>query len=224
MPLTCLLLLLLGCAPSPLDTACDQAWWFDADGDGFGGRADVWIGCTPPPHFVEGIEDCADNDAEAFPEAEERCNALDDDCDGQADNNPFDEDTWYRDQDGDGFGNIDNTQLGCTAPAGFVADRNDCDDTSNDVNPDADELCDDIDHNCDGSLDAAAVDGDVYYADVDGDGAGDPEVASPWCEAPESGWSMLPNDCDDSSPDIGPDAVEVVGNGLDDDCDLTTAD
>lgn len=40
----------------------------------------------------------------------------------------------------------------------------------------------------------------IYYADTDGDGYGDPEVASDWsCFAPE-GYVEDDTDCDDTDP------------------------
>jgi PKD repeat protein len=43
--------------------------------------------------------------------------------------------TYYRDRDGDGFGNPNETSQGCTAPTGFVSDNTDCDDTRASVKP-----------------------------------------------------------------------------------------
>ncbi len=43
---------------------------------------------------------------------------------------------WYQDVDGDGAGNARSVYVGCAAPAGYVADATDCDDTDPDVTTD----------------------------------------------------------------------------------------
>jgi hypothetical protein len=97
----------------------------------------------------------------------------------------------------------------------------DCDDTDPDVNPGAQEICDDEarDEDCDGladDQDPDAVGQRVWYADVDGDGYGDPEAALASC-APSGVEDDT--DCDDGDPAVNPDAEEVCGDGLDNDCD-----
>ena len=37
----------------------------------------------------------------------------------------------------------------------------------------------------------------TWYADADGDGAGDPEVSQSTCHDPGAGWASAPDDCDD---------------------------
>lgn len=63
--------------------------------------------------------------------------------------------TWFRDADGDGYGDrfVTTQAAGSVPPVGFVADRTDCDDTNPAVNPGATEVCNGIDDNCDGSTD-----------------------------------------------------------------------
>src|SRR5262245_61383711 len=58
---------------------------------------------------------------------------------------------------------------------------------------------------------------DVFYADADGDGHGDPTTAELACVEP-SGFTTTRDDCDDGAADVHPGAAEVC-NGLDDDCD-----
>lgn len=53
----------------------------------------------------------------------------------------------------------------------------DCDDAHATVNPDAPELCDGLDNNCDGEIDDDPDDGSTWFADADGDGAGDDATA-----------------------------------------------
>ncbi len=60
---------------------------------------------------------------------------------------------WYADKDGDGFGNPSDTLARCTAPSGYVAKGGDCDDTHATIAPDAVEVCNAKDDNCDGAVD-----------------------------------------------------------------------
>jgi hypothetical protein len=63
--------------------------------------------------------------------------------------------TFYADTDNDGFGNLAITTSNCgSAPAGFVTNSDDCDDTKNTVHPGAVEIGYNlIDDDCDGSID-----------------------------------------------------------------------
>ena len=80
------------------------------------------------------------------------CSSDDDNCT---------EETWYQDSDGDGFGNLDNSQQSCSQPTGYVQDNTDCDDTDQDVNPIATEnTSDGIDNNCNGVTNECNSDSD----------------------------------------------------------------
>jgi hypothetical protein len=61
--------------------------------------------------------------------------------------------TWFRDQDGDGFGTSGTTQSACTQPTGFVAVSGDCNDTNDAMFPGNPEICDGLDNNCNGPAD-----------------------------------------------------------------------
>lgn len=62
--------------------------------------------------------------------------------------------TYYRDADGDGYGNPGVTTEDYTQPSGYVATGGDCDDGDPNVNPGAQEVAGDgIDNDCDGVTD-----------------------------------------------------------------------
>ncbi len=101
----------------------------DNDGDGYGEGND----CLGP--------DCDDNDRNVRPGAREICgNEVDDDCADGDEPCPVN----CVDEDGDQYGEGD----GCLGP--------DCDDTNPAINPDASELCNERDDNCDGQIDECA--------------------------------------------------------------------
>ena len=101
---------------------------------------------------VDTLTDCDDGDAAVFPGAEERCNGIDDDCDGEIDVGATNADTVYTDADGDGFGDPDSPVSTCEEDlSGTVTNHSDCDDADPTVFPMATELADDgIDQDCDG--------------------------------------------------------------------------
>jgi len=57
----------------------------------------------------------------------------------------------------------------------------------------------------------------TLYADLDGDGFGDPSSSIQACDTP-IGYVANSGDCDDQNPSIHPGALELCNN-LDDDCD-----
>lgn len=81
----------------------------------------------------------------------------------------------------------------------------DCDDTRPNVNPNAAEVCDHIDNNCDGRIDEGTQ--LAFYLDADGDTHGDPSQRVLACPADqerasaEGRWLVsVGNDCDDKDP------------------------
>jgi hypothetical protein len=109
------------------------------------------------------------------------------------------------------------------ATPGNVESTGDCVDYDPAVHPDADELCNDVDDDCDAlvdSLDPGLVQGTVYYADADGDGYGDPTTGAHACEEPTD-RVLDSTDCDDADALVNPLADEVC-DLVDDDCDGLT--
>ncbi|MCB9765653.1 MAG: right-handed parallel beta-helix repeat-containing protein [Alphaproteobacteria bacterium] len=117
--------------------------------------------------------------------------------------------TWYYDADEDGFGDDDTLTEGLCEdmPEGMVTVGGDCDDLIAAINPEADEVCDEVDNNCDGAVDVDAVDAGTWYVDADGDGYGDDATAAVVCEQPPD-TIALGGDCDDTDTAWNPGATE----------------
>ena len=184
----------------PNDYNCDgSVGYLDSDNDGFAACAD-----------------CDDSNVFINPIAVEVCNSIDDDCDGQIDEpGAVGESAWYLDADGDSWGRANWSSTSCVAPAGFVANQDDCDDLDFSTNPGAAEVCDNgIDDNCNGLVD----DGCTPALGIDADGDG-------FCTGAGicSDTSALPGDCDDANEFVYPGAPWRC-DGQYNDCDLPGMD
>ena len=126
--------------------------------------------------------------------------------------------SFYRDSDGDGFGDDAENKNACEPEPGWVAEGGDCDDDDPQRFPSNVEVCDDIDNDCDEEIDNGASDILTWYADGDGDGFGDEARTVESCRS-LSGYVLFPGDCDDARKDVNPDEEAVCGDGLDNDCD-----
>ncbi|MBK9731680.1 MAG: T9SS type A sorting domain-containing protein [Chitinophagaceae bacterium] len=60
---------------------------------------------------------------------------------------------FYADTDNDGFGFLLNSVTACSAPTGFVSDNTDCNDANSLINPNATDICNTVDDNCNGQVD-----------------------------------------------------------------------
>lgn len=185
----------------------------DLDGDGYGAGATSLM-CIPlGPGLVPNTLDCDDADPARSPSALEVCNGIDDDCDGALDDGLVF--AWWRDLDGDGFGDAAAPLATCLPPAGYVANALDCDDTNGAIHPSAVESCNGVDDNCNGAVDEALL--TTFFLDADGDGYGAAGLALVACTQP-TGYVLNSLDCDDARSNAYPGAPELC-NGLDEDCD-----
>jgi predicted outer membrane repeat protein len=186
----------------------------DLDGDGYGSSRvipDSDLDCDNEPATTASFSgDCNDlpgEGASANPRMEEVCDGLDNNCDGQIDEitSPDSRD-YYIDLDGDGYGVVSTTIRACAPPLGYSELAGDCDDAESRAYPGNDEYCDGIDNNCEGGVDEnSAINVEVWYEDVDGDGFGNPESSVEQCDEPTDGnWVAGGRDfdCDDTSVDV----------------------
>ncbi|MEC7985837.1 MAG: putative metal-binding motif-containing protein, partial [Myxococcota bacterium] len=199
-----------------IDEGLDISFFVDGDEDGFGDDDQVVQGCQPAFGLSQIGGDCNDDDASISPIANELCDGVDNNCNGTFDEGVMT--TYYNDVDGDGFGDDGQSIEACEAPEGYVLIGGDCNDVDTQVFPDASEVCDGQDNNCDGISDEnSALDTETFYLDADEDGFGDPANTIAACERP-SGYAVSDTDCDDGEPSVYPGASETC-NGRDDNCD-----
>ncbi len=195
-----------------------DAWYADDDGDGVGG---VFLeeSCVGPEGSVAYDGDCDDDDPSVHPDADEYCDEIDSDCDGQvAEDDSVDATAWYYDGDGDGVG--DGTQRwSCEQPDWYVAIDGDCDPSNADTYPGAPECDDREDNDCDDLIDEGTlVEPTTWTRDDDDDGwAREGGSTIERCQDPRN-YAADVGDCDDSEPDAYPGNVEVCDN-IDNNCD-----
>lgn len=181
-----------------LDQNCDgyESCFQDADLDGFGSTTVT----TSASFSCVGLaisdndDDCNDASSQTFPGAAEFDSAT----------------ACMADNDGDGYGYM-------IAPAGGVG-GNDCDDTNPTVYFGAPEIPGDgISQDCDNTEDC--------YVDSDGDGFGSASIVASFdLDCTDAGESDNSADCDDTTSDVAPGKAEIPYDGIDQDCDPSTAD
>ena len=177
------------------DEALKKAYCRDADSDGFGDPNEKKMFCSQPDGYTEEdfCDDCDDSDSEEYP--------------GQV---------WFKDKDGDGYadgypndpdGYLNGKFSLCErafpyyylASPGSKLVFGDCNDDEKLINPDAPEVCNGKDDNCNGEADEGLM--LIFYKDADNDGHGNPDDKKEACEQPE-GYVSDNTDCDDTDPAI----------------------
>ncbi len=160
-------------------------------------QALAWVACD---HDI-------DADGDGVGDQCDRCEGFDDSLDLDDDGYPDDCDNCpdvpqpnQRDEDLDGYG--------------FLCE---CDDIDPLVSPEAIEVCDGIDNDCDGDIDVGAPDDNVWYMDSDLDGEGDASATIAAC-LPPTGYVDNALDCDDADSAINTLAFESC-DGVDNNCD-----
>jgi len=197
----------------------------DNDHDSYGQSAAFRCACAASSTYTASRGgDCDDGDDTANPSAPELCDALDNDCDGLTDEpNALGCEVVYRDGDHDGFGLAADSQCLCDPQAPYdAAVAGDCADGEARANPDAHEVCDGLDNDCDGTVDEPDAEGcTVYYQDRDKDQHGIASASACLCAPLFPFTEHTTDDCDDNNPFIFPGGTEIC-NGIDDDCDAET--
>ncbi len=218
----------------------------DKDDDGYGFGAPLCI-CQQEGDYTSFMGgDCDDLNNQAYPGSPEVCDAVDNDCDGIADEQGAGGCSFYfGDNDGDGWGVPGDMLCLCEAQGNYTAFKGgDCDDANPNTLPGAFEKCDGLDNNCNSLVDEG-------YPDVDGDNQADCLDQDDDNDGIADGLDNCPNlanedqanfdndedgdlcdldddndgvgdlaDCDQFDGDVYPGAEETC-NGKDDDCDLS---
>ena len=190
-----------------------RIWYRDTDGDFYGTPLNTTMAFEQPEGFVINDADCNDSDPNFRPWVKELEDGLDNNCNGRIDEG-FVDVRFFLDSDGDGFGDAGESIVARRKPAGYVRNKLDCNDSSAQDNPNAIELDDNRDNDCDGSIDEGST---QYYPDVDGDGFG---VRGGAIESlgPVTGYVQNDDDCDDDNSAIFPGAREQF-DSVDNNCD-----
>jgi alpha-tubulin suppressor-like RCC1 family protein len=135
-----------------IDEGVKLVFYKDLDGDGYTDGT-TQVVCTAPQGYVLSATsgDCNDNDPNVNPGKTEICDGKDNNCNGQIDEGVLL--VFYKDKDGDGYGDVNDQTLACVQPTGYVSNSSDCNDNDPNVNPGKSELCDGKDNNCNGQTD-----------------------------------------------------------------------
>ncbi len=166
----------------------NQTWYKDTDNDGYSNGMTNSISCPRPVGYKTASEltalsgDCDDNIKAINPAAIEICDGKDNNCNGAEDEGVAN--TYYNDNDKDGYGDPNNSLQACDPPLGSVADNTDCDDGDLYEHPNQ-----------------------TWYKDTDNDGYSDGTTNTTSCMRPqgykaEEELTEIIGDCDDNRNDL----------------------
>ena len=114
------------------DSAVDATTWYpDVDADSYGDSRYGTPSCAALSGYVTDATDCDDLEASVHPGADEYCDGVDNDCEGDIDeDDAVDSTTWCIDSDSDGYGDASTCEVDCYEISGYVADATDCYDSN----------------------------------------------------------------------------------------------
>ncbi|MES2515719.1 MAG: MopE-related protein [Bacteroidota bacterium] len=200
-----------------IDEGGTTTFYRDFDNDGFGmASSGTTLACTAPPGYAGNNADCNDGNANIHPGATEIIgDGIDQDCNMM--------EMCYVDADNDGYrpnstATVNSSDMDCVdayeaTPSDPVGD---CDDANMNINPGRPEMCNGVDDDCDGLIDEGFT--TTYYRDFDSDGYGMAASGTTIaCSAP-TGYVSNNTDCNDGNSAIHPGAVEIIGDGIDQNC------
>lgn len=200
-----------------IDEGVTLACYTDGDGDGFApaGATEtrtcgVCGGSRTSRSPIIAI-DCDDSVSSINPLGAERCNGVDDDCDGIVDPGCACT-TGTSETCGIATGVCEEGTRFCVSGAWGPCDGS--------VGPSA-ESCNGSDDDCDGTTDEGVT--STYYADSDGDLYADLSLSTEACSAPAGYISLTLADCDDTTGAANPGNLEssYPCDMIDNDCDGT---
>lgn len=148
------------------DGGTPRDYYQDQDGDGFGADGTQRQACRDPASYQFALDggDCNDNPtaggAAVYPGAVDQCDGVDNNCNGERDESSPRQ-TYWRDQDLDGFGDPGQATQACAKPAGYTDNSLDCQPLDLLAFPGAAERCNGADDNCNGSADEGTDPGDA---------------------------------------------------------------
>ena len=197
----------------------------DVDGDLYGLDGDKkCLSAATAPYTASVGGDCADTDKTINPKVVESCNAKDDNCNSQTDEeNATGCKAYFTDEDKDAYG-VGTSKCLCAAVGVYVAvQANDCNDKDVAVNPAKAEVCGNgKDDNCANSENDLNATGCVkYFTDADGDGFG---VGTSQCTCAPQGQFTAKQalDCNDKEVSVNPSQTEKCLDLVDNNCSGVT--
>lgn len=176
----------------PLNT-----YYLDIDNDGYGNILYTTLTCSdlPPTGYVINNSDCDDTNMLIH--------------------EPI---LYYADLDADLYGDGLNLDYFCTIipPTGYAINNFDCNDLNNLINPLSNEMCNNIDDNCNTIIDEG-LPTQILYIDADEDNFGNHLIDTITCFFEIAGYVINNADCDDTNPFIYPGSPEIL-DGIDNNC------